>query len=181
MYRAVLVVVAIVSVLACSAPSYTSRPPPLARAAADTTWLDQPSPVMTMETLEQLMELWAERSYPGACLRGAVTEYEGVGRVAEVTHVQPAIHPSRCPAKGYVGAVLFFDAEQARLAEASDVTCRMLTEHPEWGVVGAVSGLTYTILRDPEGEVVGEGPAPVASFCGWTRDAPTIVTAASTS
>jgi hypothetical protein len=57
----------------------------------------------------------------------------------------------------------------------------MLMQHPEWGVVGAVSGLTYTILRDPEGNIVGEGPAPVAWFCGWLRNGPTIVTAASTS
>ncbi|MGD2152352.1 MAG: hypothetical protein PVG79_03735 [Gemmatimonadales bacterium] len=134
-----------------------------------------------MEALEQLVELWAERRYPGACLRGAVTEREGVGRVALVTDLSPAVYPSRCPANGYVGVVLFFEAEQGRLAEASDVTCRMLTQHPEWGIVGAVSGLTYTILRDPEGNVVGEGPAPVAEFCGWTRDTPTVVTAASTS
>jgi hypothetical protein len=134
-----------------------------------------------MEALEQLIDLWAERRYPGACLRGAVTVREGIGRVAEVMEVLPAVYPSRCPARGYVGVVLFFDAEQARLAEAGDLTCRMLTQHPEWGVVGAVSGLTYAILRDPEGNVVGEGPAPVAWFCGWLRNGPTVVTAASTS
>ncbi len=181
MHRAVPLVVAIVTALACSAPSYTMRPPPVAHASADTTWLDHPTPVLTMEALEQLVELWAERRYPGACLRGAVTDHEGVGRVAKVTDVVPAVYPSRCPARGYIGVVLFFDTEQARLAEASDVTCRMLTQHPEWGVVGAVSGLTYTILRDPEGNIVGEGPAPVAWFCGWLQNGPTVVTAASTS
>lgn len=181
MYRAVSLLVAIATALACSAPSYTVRPPPVAHASADTTWLDHPTPMMTMEALEQLVELWAERRYAGACLRGWVTERDGVGRVAEVTDVSPAVYPSRCPARGYIGAILFFDAEQARLAEASDVTCRLLTRHPEWGIVGAVSGLTYTVLRDPEGNVVGEGPAPVASFCGWLRGAATVVTVASTS
>jgi hypothetical protein len=137
--------------------------------------------MLTMEALEQLVELWVERRYPGACLLGGVTDRDGVGRVAEITEVSPAVYPSRCPTRGYIGAVLFFDAAQGRLAETSEVTCRMLMQHPEWGVVGAVSGLTYTILRDPEGNIVGEGPAPVAWFCGWLRNGPTIVTAASTS
>ncbi|NIN71751.1 MAG: hypothetical protein GTO46_07425 [Gemmatimonadetes bacterium] len=136
---------------------------------------------MTMEALEQLVELWVERRYPGACLVGGVTARDGVGRVAEVTEVAPAIYPNRCPTRGYIGAVLFFDAAQGRLAEKNNVTCRILTRHPEWGVVGAVSGLTYTILRDTEGNVVGEGPAPVAWFCGWIRNGPTVATTASTS
>ncbi len=181
MLRAVSLLVAITIALACSAPSSSMRPSPSARVSADTTWLDQPTPMLTMEALEQLVELWAERRYAGACLHGGVTDRDGVGRVAEVTGLSPATYPSRCPAEGYVGVVLFFDAEQGRLAEANDVTCRMLTRHPEWGVVGAVSGLTYTILRDPEGNVVGEGPAPVAWFCGWLRNGPAIVTTASTS
>jgi hypothetical protein len=137
--------------------------------------------MMTLEALEQIVELWAERRYPAACLRGGVTERDGVGTVAEVTDVSPVVYPSRCPTRGYIGAVLFFDAEQARLAEGSDLTCRLLMQHPEWGIVGAVNGLTYTILRDPEGNVVGEGPAPVAWFCGWLRKGPTVVTVASTS
>jgi hypothetical protein len=181
MHRAVSLVALAVTALACSAPSFTARAPPIARASRDTTWLDHPTPLLEMEALEQIVELWAERSYAGACLRGEVVEHSGVGRLAHVTHVSPAVFPSRCPGRGHIGAVLFLDTEEARIAEANDVTCRPLMQHPEWGVVGAVSGLTYTILRDPEGNVVGEGPAPVAWFCGWTRNASTTVTAASTS
>lgn len=181
MLRAVSLLVVIAIAVACSAPSSYMRPSPSAYVSADTTWLDHPRPMLTMEALEQLVEIWAERRYAGACLHGGVTDRDGVGRVAEVTGLSPVIYPSRCPARGYIGVVLFFDAEQGRLAEANDATCRMLMQHPEWGVVGAVSGLTYTILRDPEGNIVGEGPAPVAEFCGWIRNGPTIVTVASTS
>ncbi len=181
MVRAVSLPMVIATVVACSAPSHTARPLPLARASADTTWLDHPTPVLTMEALEQLVELWVERRYPAACLHGYATDEEGFGTVAKVTELSPAVYPNHCSASGYIGAVLFYDAEQARLAEASNATCRMLTQHAEWGVVGAVSGLTYTVLRDPQGNIVGEGPAPVAWFCGWIRNAAAVVTAASTS
>ena len=181
MYHKILIVVVAAASLAHAPHLFAVQAVNASDAISrDTTWVDHPTPVLTMEALDQLVELWSAQKYLGACLRGEVKERVGIGKVAYVTHVSPSYVPSSCPGYGFVGAVLFFDEEEARLTDASDTACRLLLEHPEWGVVGAVSGITYDLLRDPEGNVVGEGASPVAWFCGWNRRGDTTLTVSMT-
>lgn len=182
MYRHIPLAVVATAALACSASTFTAPAPSIpVRASSDTAWVDHPRPVLTPEALNQIVELYAGQEFPGACLGGEFVEHSAHGRLAHVTQVAPSVSPERCPAEGHVGVILFMDGGAARAAGDGDVTCRVLLRHPEWGIVGAVNGLTYQVLRDPEGNVVGEGPAPVAWFCGWTRrDTPTLMSVVST-
>jgi hypothetical protein len=181
MYHKTFIVIVCAASFTFAAPTFAAQAMDASYALPrDTTWVDHPTPVLTMEALDQLVDLWSAQKYRGACLRGEVKERVGIGRVAYVTHISPSYVPSSCPGYGFVGAVLFFDDEEARLTDVSDTACRLLLEHHEWGIVGAVSGIIHDLLRDPEGNVVGEGATPVAWFCGWNRRGDTTLTAATT-